>query len=175
MQPSSDSIPTILIVDDDPVFRSLTRDALESAGLAVIEAADGAEACQVCAETPPSLLIADMIMPNMDGLTMCRELRSRRATENTPILVATGLHDHETVDTAYEAGATDFIVKPVEWETLPQRVRYMLRRASHFASLRGEDGERMIEDDDSIAALAPVPGPVDIEPAPEKLTILVVE
>jgi PleD family two-component response regulator/anti-sigma regulatory factor (Ser/Thr protein kinase) len=174
MQPS-EATPTILIVDDDPVFRSLTRDALESAGLAVIEAADGMEACQVCAETPPSLLIADMMMPNMDGFAMCRELRSRRATENTPILVATGLHDHQSVDTAYAAGATDFIVKPVEWETLPQRVRYLLRRASHFASLRGEDGERMVQDDAGIAALAPVGAPDEAVPAPDKLTILIVE
>jgi PleD family two-component response regulator len=176
MQPS-EVTPTILVVDDDPVFRSLTRDALEGAGLAVIEAADGAEACQVCTETTPALLIADMMMPNMDGFAMCRELRSRRATEKTPILVATGLHDHESVDTAYEADATDFIVKPVEWETLPQRVRYMLRRASHFSNLRGEGGERMIADDDSIAALAPVamPEEIGVVPAGDRLTILVVE
>ncbi|HEY1796329.1 MAG TPA: response regulator [Stellaceae bacterium] len=171
----SEATPTILVVDDDPIFRSLTRDALEGAGLAVIEAADGVEACQVCADTPPSLLIADMMMPNMDGFALCRELRSRRATENTPILVATGLDDHEAVDTAYEAGATDFIVKPVEWETLPQRIRYMLRRASHFASLRGQAGERMMVDDDSVAALAPVAEPAAIAPARQRLTILVVE
>jgi PleD family two-component response regulator len=173
--PPSEATPTILIVDDDPVFRSLTRDALESAGLAVIEAADGFEACEVCAETPPSLLIADMMMPKMDGFAMCRELRRRRATENTPILVATGLLDHESVDIAYEAGATDFIVKPVEWETLPQRVRYMLRRASHFASLRGEEGERIVEDDRAIAPLAPASTPAEVAPARDKLTILVVE
>jgi two-component system, cell cycle sensor histidine kinase PleC len=184
MQPS-EAAPTILIVDDDPVFRALTRDALESAGLAVIEAADGLEACLVCAESPPSLLIADMMMPNMDGLAMCRELRRRRATQDTPILVATGLNDHQTVATAYEAGATDFIVKPVEWGTLPQRVRYMLRRASHFACLRGEEGDRMVgdrmvgdrmvEDDGAIAALAPASAPAEPAPAPGKLTILVVE
>jgi PleD family two-component response regulator len=185
--PPSEPPPTILVVDDDPVFRSLTRDALESAGLVVIEAADGAEACQVCAETTPSLLIADMMMPKMDGVSMCRELRRRRATENTPILVATGLHDHAAVDIAYEAGATDFIVKPVEWETLPQRIRYMLRRASHFASLRGEGGERMVRDDAAIAELAPVSisvdgsipvaGSVPAETAPvsDQPTILVVE
>jgi PleD family two-component response regulator/anti-sigma regulatory factor (Ser/Thr protein kinase) len=174
MSPAEDT-PTILVVDDDPVFRSLTRDALESAGLAVIEAADGAEACRVCAEAPPSLLIADMMMPNMDGVALCRELRSRRATQHIPILVATGLHDHESVDTAYEAGATDFIVKPVEWETLPQRIRYMLRRASHFSSLRGEGGERIVHSDGAIADLAPAEGPIAVDHASDKLTILVVD
>ncbi len=110
-----------------------------------------------------------MMMPNMDGFTMCRELRSRRATQHTPILVATGLHDHGSVDTAYEAGATDFIVKPVEWETLPQRIRYMLRRASHFSSLRGEHGERMVREDDAvIAALAPITLRRPARPGPPK-------
>jgi len=172
---SSEATPTILIVDDDPVFRSLTRDALESAGLAVIEAADGVEACQVCAETPPALLIADMMMPNMDGFAMCRELRRHRATAHTPILVATGLRDHKSVDIAYEAGATDFIVKPVEWETLPQRIRYMLRRAAHFSSLRGEGGERIVHPNDAIADLVPAAGAVAIDGASDRLTILIVD
>src|SRR5665213_4089886 len=106
--------PTVLIVDDDPVFRSLTRDALEDSGLRVIEAADGAEAGRRCAEARPSLVIVDMVMPGVDGFAVCRELRARDATRHTPILMATGLGQHDSIDKAYAAGASDFILKPIE-------------------------------------------------------------
>ena len=120
---------TILIVDDDPVFRSLTRDALEDEGFEVVEAADGVEACRRCEALRPAMLVADVMMPNMDGYELCRELRRRDATQHLPILMATSLHDHQAITRAYEAGATDFIVKPMEWSVLNQRVRFMLRDA----------------------------------------------
>lgn len=59
--------PTILIVDDDPVVRSLMQDALEDEGFSVIEAEDGVEACRRCGEVVPSLMVVDAMMPNMDG------------------------------------------------------------------------------------------------------------
>jgi signal transduction histidine kinase len=132
--------PTILIVDDDPVVRSLMLDALEDCGFNVLEAEDGVEACQQCEECVPQLVIADVIMPRMDGFDLCRELRSRPATEHLPILVATGLDDHDAIDRAYEVGATDFISKPLNWVILGHRVRYMLRAARAFDDLRRTQG-----------------------------------
>jgi two-component system cell cycle sensor histidine kinase PleC len=134
--------PTILIVDDDPVFRSLTRDSLTDTGLAVIEAADGGEALSRCHEFDPSLLLVDAVMPNLDGFALCRELRSRDATRRTPIVMVTGLQDHEALDRAYEAGATDFIVKPVECGSLAQRVRYVLRNAGEFSDFQSRSPNR---------------------------------
>ncbi|HXC27284.1 MAG TPA: response regulator [Stellaceae bacterium] len=135
--------PTILIVDDDPVFRSLTRDSLTDTGLTVIEAADGSEALSHCREFDPSLLLVDAVMPNLDGFALCRELRSRSATRRTPIVMVTGLQDHKALDRAYNAGATDFIVKPVEWGSLAQRVRYALRNAGEFSDFQNpSDGRR---------------------------------
>ena len=134
--------PTILIVDDDPVFRSLTRDSLTDTGLTVIEAADGSEALSRCHEFDPSLLLVDAVMPNLDGYALCRELRSRDATQRTPIVMVTGLQDNEALDRAYEAGATDFIVKPVEWESLAQRVRYVLRNAGEFSDFQDRPNNR---------------------------------
>ena len=85
--------PTILIVDDDPVVRSLMQDSLEDEGFSVIEAEDGVQACGACDRTVPSLLIVDAIMPNMDGFELCRRLRAGRTTQYVPILMATGLDD----------------------------------------------------------------------------------
>ena len=105
--------PRILIVDDDPVVRSLLRDTLEDDGFTVAEAEDGVQACRFCEDEVPSLLIVDAVMPNMDGFELCRVLRERTATHHIPILMATGLDDHGSIARAYDAGATDFIVKPL--------------------------------------------------------------
>jgi len=149
--------PTVLIVDDDPVFRSLTRDALEDAGLRVIEAADGAEACRRCAEARPSLVIVDVVMPAMDGFAVCRELRRRDASRHIPILMATGATEHDSIDKAYGAGASDFILKPIEWDHLAYRVRYMLRKAAGMEASRA-------------AAL-----PVDVSASERKISVLIVD
>jgi len=74
-------------------------------------------------------------MPRMDGFELCRVLRRRPETQHVPILVATGLEDHESIANAYEAGATDFISKPINWLILGYRIRYMLRAASAFTDL----------------------------------------
>ena len=126
----------ILIVDDDPIVRSLMRDALEDEGFTVVEAEDGAAACRVCAERLPVLLVVDVIMPQMDGFELCRELRSRPETRDVPILIATGLDDLPSIAKAYDAGATDFISKPLNWLILNHRIRYMLRAARAFNELR---------------------------------------
>jgi diguanylate cyclase (GGDEF)-like protein len=126
----------ILIVDDDPVMRSLMQDALEDDGFVVVEAGDGIEACRRCEEEMPSLVIADAIMPNMDGFELCQTLRHGASTNHLPILMATGLEDDASIARAYEAGATDFIAKPLNWLILGHRVRYMLRSARVLDDLR---------------------------------------
>jgi diguanylate cyclase (GGDEF)-like protein len=133
---STTSAPTILIVDDDPVVRSLMQDSLEDEGFSVIEAEDGVEACSVCEQTVPSLLIVDALMPNMDGFELCRKLRAGAATQYVPILMATGLDDHGSIVKAYESGATDFVSKPLNWPILNHRIHYMLRGARTFEDLR---------------------------------------
>jgi diguanylate cyclase (GGDEF)-like protein len=133
---SGEPAPLILIVDDDPVVRSLMRDSLEDGGFVVAEAEDGGRACEFCERQVPSLLIVDAVMPNMDGFELCRALRERLPTRHIPILMATGLDDHESIARAYDAGATDFIVKPLNWLILHHRIRYILRSADTFEELR---------------------------------------
>jgi len=127
---------SILIVDDDDIVREIMRAELEADGFAVSEAADGVEACQSCWSNLPDLVIADVVMPRMDGFTLCRELRANPVSQFVPILQATGLDDVASIENAYEAGATDFIGKPLKWPILKHRVRYVLRSARAFDALR---------------------------------------
>jgi signal transduction histidine kinase len=141
----------ILVVEDDPVARSLTRATLENDNFEVIEAVDGVEGCLLCEEHRPDLLLVDVVMPRMDGYQLCRELRSRPASAYVPIVVATSLDDVPSIARAYDAGATDFIPKPLNWLVLNHRVRYIMRASRAFEELR-RNQERLIAAKDAAEA-----------------------
>ncbi|MGH6877869.1 MAG: ATP-binding response regulator [Rhizomicrobium sp.] len=124
---------SILVVDDDAVVREFMSATLEDAGFSVVTAKDGETALRLCTANPPDLIIADVLMPGIDGFQLCQELRGRPETEYVPILVATGLDDVPSIVKAFDVGATDFINKPIKWVILNYRVQYMLRtsRVSH--------------------------------------------
>ena len=82
-------------------------------------------------------------MPRMDGYELCRELRSREESAYVPIVVATSLDDVPSIARAYDAGATDFIPKPLNWLVLNHRVRYILRASRAFEEVR-RNQERLI-------------------------------
>jgi signal transduction histidine kinase len=142
---------SVLVVDDDPVVCSLMRATLENDGFHVIEAADGVEGCELYEQHRPDLLLVDVVMPRMDGYAVCRELRSRAASAYVPIVVATSLDDVPSIARAYDAGATDFIPKPVNWLVLNHRVRYILRASRAFEELR-RNQERLIAARDAAEA-----------------------
>jgi signal transduction histidine kinase len=139
---AGDLLP-VLIVDDDPIVRSLMRATLEVDGYDVIEAGDGEEALCLYESGRPQLIVADVVMPRMDGFALCRELRRRPDSAYLPVLMATGLDDVPSITKAYEAGATDFIAKPINWIILGHRVRYMLRASRAFDELR-ENQDRLV-------------------------------
>jgi signal transduction histidine kinase len=126
----------ILVVDDDPVVRSLMRATLENDRFEVIDAVDGVDGCRLYEEYRPDLLLVDVVMPRMDGYELCRVLRSRPQSAYVPIVVATSLDDLPSIARAYDAGATDFIPKPLNWLVLNHRVRYILRASRAFEELR---------------------------------------
>jgi CheY-like chemotaxis protein len=126
---------SILIVDDDRGQRLLMRKVLEHKGFEVIEAADGVEACRLNEEHRPDLLLVDLMMPHMDGFELCRELRGQICSANVPIVVTTSRNDTASIVRAYDAGATDFVPKPVNWLVLSNRIRYILRASRAFAEL----------------------------------------
>jgi len=122
-------IQTALVVDDDATIRLVMRGVLEKEGFTVIEAEDGEVAVRQYSAHQPDLVIMDIEMPNKDGLTACSEMRAQTVSKVVPILMSTGMDDVESINAAYHAGATDFIVKPLNWKIFSHRVRY-LQRAS---------------------------------------------
>ena len=134
---------SVLVVDDDPVVRALMLATLENDGFTVFEAADGVEGCELYRRHRPDVLLVDVVMPRMDGYELCRELRSRAESAYVPIVVATSLDDVPSIARAYDAGATDFIPKPVNWLVLNHRIRYILRASRAFDELR-RNQERLI-------------------------------
>ena len=130
------NLSSILIVDDDEIARMIMQAELQAAGFTVYEAVDGVEACEKFGAAQPDLVITDVIMPRMDGFALCRALRADPLSQFVPILLATGLDDIASIEGAYQAGATDFICKPLNWNVLKHRVRYMLRSSRAFEELR---------------------------------------
>ena len=133
--PASNSKPVALIVDDDAMMRLLIRQTLERAGFACHEAVNGAAALEQFSTLQPDILLMDVMMPQMDGYEACARLRQRPDGAMVPVLMLTGLDDLESINRAYEVGATDFISKPISWGVLGHRARYMLRASQAFRDL----------------------------------------
>jgi diguanylate cyclase (GGDEF)-like protein/PAS domain S-box-containing protein len=119
----------ILIVDDDPLLRGLCSFALEPAGHELVQAGGGEQAVELFSEARTDLVILDVQMRGIDGYETCRRIRALPGGDNIPVIMLTGLDDAESIERAYESGATDFIAKPFQWPLLVQRVRYALRAA----------------------------------------------
>ena len=126
----------ILVVDDDPMMRLLAAQALDASGFNVVEAVGGKEALECVKQKTPDLILLDVTMPEIDGFFVCRELRKTETTKNIPVIMLTALDDVKSIGSAYEAGATDFIIKPINWHILIQRVNYVLRASAAFSALR---------------------------------------
>ena len=131
----------VLVADDDPVMRLLMVEMLDSVGLDAIEAADGAQAVQLARERSPDLILMDVEMPHMDGFAACRAIRDAANGASVPIVMVTGGDDLEAVTNAYEAGATDFVSKPINWPILGHRVLYVLRASDAIVRLRIADAQ----------------------------------
>ena len=128
-------IPRVLVVDDDAASRKLMRKTLQREGFEVIEAENGEQALAVFDAQHPDIVLLDVEMPVMDGFTACMNLRQRQHTDHLPVLMVTGLEDIASVNRAYDAGATDFITKPINWPVLGHRIRYMLRSSKTMVDL----------------------------------------
>jgi diguanylate cyclase (GGDEF)-like protein/PAS domain S-box-containing protein len=133
--------PLVLIVDDETTARLVTGEVLRSAGFDVKEAENGAEALRMLDEVKPDIVVADVLMPVMDGFELCREIRQRPDSDLLPVLIVTGLDDVSSIHRAYEVGATDFITKPFNWLVLTQRIRHMLRERGLVEDLLRSEAE----------------------------------
>lgn len=122
----------ILIVDDEPAVREALQRSLAFEGYATEVAVDGADALEKAAAYQPELVVLDIQMPRMDGLTAARRLRATGST--TPILMLTARDTVGDRVTGLDAGADDYLVKPFELDELFARVRALLRRSSYTAA-----------------------------------------
>ncbi|MDG2443456.1 MAG: EAL domain-containing protein [Luminiphilus sp.] len=129
---------TILVCDDDPTVRLLARECLESAGMSVLEAENGQEALTLFNKQQPDLVFLDVDMPLLNGFEVCQAIRQTERGQSLPVLIATGANDNRSIDQGFEAGATQYKTKPINWALLSRDVKYMLRAAEAFTALKAQ-------------------------------------
>ncbi len=128
----------ILVADDDATARVLMRAALQKAGFEVSVADCGEDALRQFRGHLFDMVMLDVDMPDLTGYEVCTALRAE-AGELLPIVMVTGMDDLQSVEKAYDSGATDFIAKPINWALIGHRVRYLLRGYQAFLDLRAAD------------------------------------
>lgn len=144
----------VLVADDDMNVRLLSRQCLEAEGMLVVEAADGHEALDAFVRERPDLIFLDVEMPGMTGLEVCQRIREMPQGENIPIMIVTGSDDRKSIDDGFNAGATQYKTKPVNWSLLGRDVQYMLRASNAFNVLkRQEDRLRYLAYFDPLTSL----------------------
>ncbi|MCS7070353.1 MAG: response regulator [Anaerolinea sp.] len=117
---------SILVVDDEAGARMLIGIMLERGGFAVQKAANAFEALGILENSSPDLIILDVMMPEMDGIELCQVIRQREATRRTPILILSARGDAQSIIRGIEAGANDYLPKPILHNDLVAKVRSML-------------------------------------------------
>lgn len=121
------SAQSILIVDDNPMNVDIFRTRLATHGYQILTATDGEEALQVARQRQPDLILLDIMMPKVDGLEVCRRLRSDPELPFIPIIIVTSKGDTKDIVAGLDAGADEYLTKPVDQGALVARVKSMLR------------------------------------------------
>ena len=117
---------SVLIVDDEPMARTLLRLMLVRQGFDVVEAKDGHDALSKMKEQKPDLVILDVMMPGMDGFTVCTAIRAQPDTADVPVIMLSAKTDMNSVNRGLTSGATKYLTKPVSPEMLIRHVRHSL-------------------------------------------------
>jgi DNA-binding response OmpR family regulator len=119
---------TILVVEDEAILRDTIVYNLRAEGYEVLTAGDGSTALDTAQRSRPDLVLLDLMLPVMDGLEVCRQLRRRNETSSVPILMLTARAEETDKVVGLELGADDYVTKPFSWRELRARVRALLRR-----------------------------------------------
>ncbi len=117
---------SVLVVDDEPLTQDLLRLMLEPAGFRVTGAEHGLEALQKVQQNKPDIMILDVMMPHMDGIAVCRKIRSNPETADLPIVMLSGKTHLNAVEEGMEAGANRYLAKPMSRNDLIQSLREVL-------------------------------------------------
>ena len=122
----------VLVVDDDPGMRELLQSILATEGVEVFTAIDGEDGIQKAFELKPDLILLDVGMPNVDGLTFCNVIQTISDTQKIPIIIITGQTNRNRVPACLKAGADDFLAKPLQIDELLACVGAMFK-TSHIS------------------------------------------
>ena len=134
----------ILLVDDEPDIIEIIKFNLEKKGYHVFTASDGLEAIKIAEKIIPHLIIMDVMMPNMDGIEACEQLRKDSKYSNTIIMFLSARGEDFSYVAAFEAGADDYVTKPIKPKVLVSKVKALLRR------FEGKDQNENILDFDGL-------------------------
>ena len=122
--------PVAIIADDEETGRLLLAESAEQVGLVPLMFDNGTDALEAALSYGAAIVLLDVEMPGLDGYAVCRRLRADPRFTTTPIVMVTGHEDSTAITLAFDAGATDFVSKPVNWDLLPRRLEYILRNAA---------------------------------------------
>jgi diguanylate cyclase (GGDEF)-like protein len=129
------ALPLAIIADDEELGRLLLAESATETGLEPRVFDNGLAALDAALSQETAIILLDVDMPGMDGYTVCRRLRAEQRLATVPIVMVTGHEDASAISRAFEAGATDFVSKPVNWALLPRRIEYILRNAAAARAL----------------------------------------
>ncbi len=132
---SSENSKLVLVIDDDQTAHLWARRYLLTAGFSLISALNGYEGIEAFKKHSPDIALVDIDMPGIDGFETCAGIRALPNGKNTPLLMVTGTEDAERVSSSYTAGATDFVLKPVNWKVLIHRLHYMVKASGLLQQL----------------------------------------
>lgn len=124
---SKQQSPLILIVDDDPLIQNILQTLLKKEGYRVTSAAEGMEAIKEFQRCKPDLVLMDAAMPIMDGFTACSKLKELEVDTDIPIIMITSLDDEKSVNQAFQAGAIEYVTKPIHWAVLRHRINVIIK------------------------------------------------
>ncbi len=125
----------ILFADDDPILQEFALVHLSTKSAKVKTASDGLQAMQLIEESGFDIILLDLEMPNMDGFQVLSKLRADERFKRLPVIIVTGREDVSAIDKAFLAGATSFVVKPINWRLLSYQIRYVHRASQTERSL----------------------------------------
>jgi len=126
----------VLVVDDDSTMRLLMTETLAVDGYDIAEVDNGPAALDAIASFRPDMVLLDVKMPGMSGFEVCSEIRKRTGDTDISVVMVTGLDDPESIEKAFQLGATAFVTKPINWDTFPYRIQYLLKARNAIVALK---------------------------------------
>lgn len=129
----------IEVVDYSTSYRKILCKVLEDHGFPICEARNGLEAIEVFDQNSPKLVLMSYEMPGMNGIDACRRIREIDRDEYSPVIIITSNDNDEFISAAFDAGAADYVTKPVKWKLLIHRIQYMLHMSKATYALEASE------------------------------------